>query len=126
MFKQIQAIEKKMLAQQKKRARKVGIKVAQYILSHMSRSLTAISPGIEYTRKGIKHIASKPGDPPNMDQGDLSRSLQIQTTTESIAVGSFGMPYAFFLEYGTSKMGARPFFHPAIDKALTKFKVIIE
>ena len=126
MFKQIQAIEKKMLAQQKKRARKVGIKVAQYIRLTMSKSLTRISYGQEYKRKGITHIASKPGDPPNHDMGDLLESIQIKTTLESIAVGSFGVPYAFWLEYGTSKMGARPFFHPAIEKALTKFKVIIE
>lgn len=126
MFKQIQAIEKKVLAQQKKRARKVGIKVAQYILNEMSRSLTAVSSGREYKRGGKIHIASKPGDPPNKDMGDLNRSIQIKTTLESIAVGSFGVPYAFWLEHGTSKMGARPFFHPAIEKALTKFKVIIE
>lgn len=67
---------------------------------------------------GKGHVPSRPGQPPNRDTGDLDKN--IETTVEAqnpptVHVTSH-MPYSAALEYGTSKMAARPFMRPATEK----------
>ena len=81
-----------------------------------------------------KHTASSPGNSPNVQSGDLMRSITVgpvQRTSNSrfIAVGINAGPvmsagtsnkagpgdYGYWLEYGTSKMAARPFMRPAAE-----------
>ncbi|MGI3128618.1 HK97-gp10 family putative phage morphogenesis protein [Nitratireductor sp. PBL-C9] len=67
---------------------------------------------------GAGHVPSRPGQPPNRDTGDLDKN--IETTVEAqnpptVHVTSH-MPYSAALEYGTSKMAARPFMRPATEK----------
>lgn len=46
--------------------------------------------------------------------GDLKRSIERQGAgSESTVIA--GVPYAVFVEYGTSRMGAQPFFWPALE-----------
>lgn len=68
---------------------------------------------------GANHVPSRPGEPPNEDTGDLRRSIKVvQTGPLSVRVvaGGDGAPYAPFLEFGTSRMLARPFMGPAARK----------
>lgn len=58
------------------------------------------------------HRASKPGDPPAPDTGDLRRSTFMEESAERIVVG-VQMAYARFLEFGTERMAPRPFMRPA-------------
>ena len=73
---------------------------------------------------GAGHVASKPGEPPNRDTGDLQSGLEnIQTgplTAEVRAGTGAKSAHARPLEFGTSKMAARPFMRPARDKELPK------
>lgn len=63
---------------------------------------------------GKGHVASLPGQPPKADTHTLDR--QIETTqVEPLKVRvSSNAPYSKFLEYGTSRMAARPFMMPAL------------
>lgn len=65
--------------------------------------------------------ASQSGQAPAVRSGGLAASVQAEREEGSdpdhpIAIISASAPYAKHLEYGTSKMAARPFFRPAIAR----------
>lgn len=61
--------------------------------------------------------ASQPGKPPAVRTGDLDRSIEVVRIKGShFKIAVAGAPYALFLEWGTSKMAARPFMRPANEK----------
>jgi HK97 gp10 family phage protein len=63
---------------------------------------------------GRNHVPSNPGEPPNEDTGMLSRGIQtIQVSPTEVRVVS-DAPYSAALEFGTSRMEARPFMGPAV------------
>lgn len=72
------------------------------------------------------HRASKPGDPPAIDLGTLVNSintvLKSSSTTDAWANVGTGVEYAPHLEFGTSRMEARPFLRPAWDNNIDKVK----
>lgn len=76
------------------------------------------SSGREYTRGNKKHVASAPGSPPNTDTGQLVRSMYVDRATANHLVARIGAdaPYAKYLEFGTSRMDARPFLEPAFNE----------
>lgn len=63
--------------------------------------------GRVYTRRGVTHRASAPGEPPAPDTGNLLRSVQWNVhqfgNSWMADVGS-KLPYALFLEYGAVKV----------------------
>lgn len=61
------------------------------------------------------HQASAPGQAPATDTGTLASSVKAQSNSKGGTVGS-SLNYAFFLEYGTMKMDARPWLRPALEK----------
>lgn len=68
---------------------------------------------------GAGHVPSLPGQPPNNDTGGLVRSIETRLNGTDLVIVSAGgpvAPYAVPLEYGTSKMAARPFMRPATEK----------
>jgi len=79
------------------------------------RSISAGSASGRKTKKH-RHVASKPGDPPHRDSGVLQD--HIETTNPKPFVGrvTSSAPYSDALEFGTSKMEARPFMRPAREK----------
>lgn len=64
---------------------------------------------------GKRHVASKPGEPPNRDTGNLQAHME--ATNPKPLVGRFtsSADYAAALEFGTSDMAARPYVRPARD-----------
>lgn len=82
-------------------------------------------------RRGKLRLSSNPGTPPAaVPEGDLLPSIY-QTTTSKInqnpAVAEFGSkaPFAVELEYGTTKVAARPFLLPARQKVASVAENII-
>lgn len=73
---------------------------------------------------GSGHVPSRPGQPPNADthQLDMSIDVQIAPSRKSVNVVSRA-PYAAFQEFGTSKMAARPYLRPALQR--NKNRVVI-
>jgi len=74
---------------------------------------TGSRSGRVYYYKGQSHTASAPGEPPANRSGRLMNSFQYKRTPSRLTVYSDidpDKPYPYFLEEGTSKMDARPYF----------------
>lgn len=86
------------------RARQVIQKIAQDVEQEIKQSFSAQSP-------------SSPGNPPGVDTGTLKNSIIAEPGDNADEwVVHDGVEYGVYLEYGTSKMAARPFFLPAVEK----------
>ena len=64
---------------------------------------------------------SKPGEPPHLQKGNLVSSIHTETIGELSAMVAVNADYGVFLEYGTSKMAARPFLFPAVKRHTQRF-----
>lgn len=73
--------------------------------------------GRTYLRRGRQHVSSAPGEAPAVDMGQLQASIQTERVSDVAASVSTNNEHAEELEFGTSKMAARPFFGPAVTKA---------
>lgn len=65
---------------------------------------------------GKNHVPSAPGEPPNYDTGHLADNIENRKTGALTAEVSSNASYSAALEFGTSKMAARPFMQPAAQK----------
>ena len=66
------------------------------------------------------HQASAPGQAPASDTGNLVSQIIVRPKThDEVAVESNAL-YSSFLEFGTSKMLARPFLFPATERSRPK------
>lgn len=65
---------------------------------------------------GKGHVPSRPGEAPNQDTGVLGNNIETVQKELLLVEVSSNAPYSAALEFGTSKMGARPFMQPASDK----------
>lgn len=65
---------------------------------------------------GKNHVASKPGEPPNADTRQLDTSINTVVANDLTVNVVASAPHALPLEFGTSKMAARPFLRPATRK----------
>lgn len=96
---------------------------AQAIREDAVKSIAAHkSQGREYTRGSVKHTASKAGSPPNQDRGTLARNIRVTMNDDLTADVTSNAPYSEALEFGTSRMGARPFMTPASEGQRAKHK----
>jgi HK97 gp10 family phage protein len=64
---------------------------------------------------GKKHKPSAPGKPPNNDTGILAGNIETKQVAPLVVEVSSNAPYAAALEFGTSKVAARPYMAPARD-----------
>lgn len=71
---------------------------------------------------GKGHFPSKPGEPPNRDTGVLQANLEAVKTGALKAEVRSEARYARALEFGTSKVAARPYMRPARDKMRAKIQ----
>jgi hypothetical protein len=77
--------------------------------------------GRTYNRRGKAHQASAPGEAPATDTGSLVSSITFKQVTRLTAEVESRLDYAAYLEFGTQRMGARPAWVPAIEKAQPDF-----
>lgn len=91
-------------------ANKVVYEGADMIRAEAHRSISAGS--IE----GAKHEPSAPGEPPNREWGGLQDHITASQPKPLVAEVRSDADYAAALEYGTSRMAARPYMRPARDK----------
>lgn len=77
---------------------------------------------------GKSHTPSKPGEPPNNDTGNLADDANIRSERTGLteAEVSSNATYSAALEFGTSKMAARPFMQPAADKNRKKATALVQ
>jgi phage gpG-like protein len=71
--------------------------------------------GIEYEVAGKTKRRSAPGQFPQVDTGVLIGSLFFRAASTTNLTASFGtnIDYGYFLEFGTSRMAARPWLRPS-------------
>ncbi len=77
--------------------------------------------GRVYRRGNRTHQASAPGEPPATDSGTLVSSIAFKQVNPLTAEVESRLDYASYLEFGTQRMGARPAWVPAIEKAQPDF-----
>ena len=61
------------------------------------------------------HRASREGEAPATDTGRLVSSIQFEQKTKLSAQVYSGLAYAYYLEFGTRRMGKRPAWRPAAE-----------
>lgn len=74
---------------------------------------------------GKGHVPSAPGEPPNRDTGVLSGNIEALQEGPLRAIASSNAFYSQPLEFGTSKMAARPFMRPAAAKVKPKVQKLV-
>ena len=76
--------------------------------------------GIIYTRGNITHQASAPGQAPATDTGVLVSSVYFQNTGKMSATIGSRLAYAYYLEYGTTRIAPRPAWQPSTEDGQKK------
>lgn len=74
---------------------------------------------------GKGHVPSAPGLPPNQDTGHLADNITARRTGLTEAEVSSNAEYSAALEFGTSRMAARPFMQPATEKNRKKATALV-
>ena len=119
IFKNIEALKSKAEAETARAVRATAQAIRNDAIISVKSHLSA---GKVYTRGTVKHVASKPGSPPNQDRGTLTRNIRVTMNDDLTADISSNAPYSAALEFGTSNIGARPFMTPAVEGQRVKHK----
>lgn len=75
---------------------------------------------------GKNHVPSAPGEPPNNDTGVLANNIETTQPEPLLVRVTSKAPYSAALEYGTSKMEARPFMRVARDKMKPEVRRLVK
>ena len=93
---------------------------ADMIRSYADHSIVAGSVSRDY------HVPSNPGQPPNNDTDTLRNGIKNRMVAPLEAQVTSEAPYAAALEWGTSRMEARPYMRPARDKKAPEIQRLFE
>lgn len=94
---------------------------AQNIRNHAIRSIkNSPATGRTYKRGSVSHTASSEGNPPKSDTGRLVGTISASVGELEAEIGAYA-EYSSHLEFGTRKMGARPFMFPALEQERKTF-----
>lgn len=119
IFNNIEALKSKAEAETARAVRATAQAIRNDAIISVKSHLSA---GNVYTRGTVKHVASKPGSPPNQDRGTLTRNIRVTMNDDLTADISSNAPYSAALEFGTSNIDARPFMTPAVEGQRVKHK----
>jgi HK97 gp10 family phage protein len=119
IFRNIEALKSKAEAETARAVRATAQAIRNDAIISVKSHLSA---GEVYTRGTVKHVASKPGSPPNQDRGTLTRNIRVTMDDDLTAEVSSNAPYSAALEFGTSNIDARPFMTPAVEGQRVKHK----
>ena len=91
---------------------------------------TGIRTGRVYSFRGRKHIAAADGEPPASRSGRLADSFSYRVTANRMILGNTAWnksaPYPSYLEEGTTRMGAKPYFRNTINRLLPQLRRDLE
>lgn len=83
--------------------------------------------GLIYTRRGITHQASAPGEPPASDTGNLVQNITIEIDAQNLkATITSNAEYADALEFGTAKMEPRPYMRVGLENKADEVRAAVE
>ena len=97
--------------------------IASGVQDTMNTAKTSIQQHQSKGRTYGKHTASVAGNPPNSDTEFLANNIFMVLDADKLG-GSVESraDYSGFLEFGTSKMGARPYLQPALEENKPKIR----
>jgi hypothetical protein len=95
--------------------------VAFVVEAEIKKLMTLPKHGRRYRRGTRSHTASAPGEAPAVDTGFLINTIKTTIKSDTEAVIEIPAEYAEGLEFGTSRVEARPFARPAISGVLKRF-----
>tara|TARA_Y100000385_G_scaffold74421_1_gene75182 strand:+ start:200 stop:610 length:411 start_codon:yes stop_codon:yes gene_type:complete len=97
--------------------------IASGVQDTMNTAKTSIQQHQSKGRTYGKHTASVAGNPPNSDTEFLANNIFMVLDADKFggAVESRA-DYSGFLEFGTSKVGARPYLQPALEENRPKIR----
>ena len=79
--------------------------------------------GVIYTKGGKTSRRSAAGEPPATDTGFLVNNIALKIDSDGLGVSvESRADYSLALEFGTSKMSARPFMQPALESNKGKIR----
>ena len=102
----------------------------QFMRSKVILSINRTQPLKRYpSGRRVGLSPSRPGEPPKRVHGDLLRSITTEVNVEGTKViGRYGSTQgekAKALEFGTSKMAARPFLRPPLYRFRNEIKKVL-
>ena len=107
----------RLAGNERRQAQRDGLEAgARVYEAEVKLLLSQPGSGETYTRNGVSHTASAPGEPPAVDTDFLRNSIQVDEVTPNEAIIAPHTDYAEHLEFGTSRMAARPYMRPALDE----------
>lgn len=117
------ALQKRIAAAARRAPKKLDALLAEAAFRVDEEAKSSIQTGAKtgrtYKRRSVTHQASAPGQAPATDTGRLVSSISaMREAFLKYTVGSREResPHGFWLEFGTSKMAARPWLTPAAEK----------
>ena len=134
--------EKEFMARMKKRLtvdapKKLSRALTRSVMVVRAEAIDSIASGSKsgatYKRGNVEHKASAAGEAPATDTGTLISGITTEVKVidkdlvgmvKAFASDGGGGNYATHLEFGTRKMGARPFMQPALQKSEAKINKI--
>lgn len=81
--------------------------------------LQGAKSGVTYSKYNPRrtHTASAAGEPPASDTGYLANNIHLTIDVDGLGASvESRADYSSYLEFGTTKMAARPFMHPALEE----------
>jgi HK97 gp10 family phage protein len=82
--------------------------------------------GRVYTRRGVEHQASAPGEAPASDTGTLVQSITVEVNAEKLSVTvNAGAAHAPALEFGTDKIEPRPYMRVSLAEKRAELEATI-
>jgi hypothetical protein len=114
---------------------KAAVQGARLVQSRVIKSIKTRSQGEEVERQHpgqapYDHTASRPGDAPNTDTGELIRGIQVEITPSAVFVGVEASQdaKAMGLEFGTmdGRLAARPFLFPAFEASKSEIVELLK
>jgi HK97 gp10 family phage protein len=96
----------------------LNIEGAEEAASRLRDTADSISRGIaDALRQGAELIVNYAQANAPVDTGYLRDHIEISEESDTSVTVVSGAEYSGFVEHGTSKMAAQPFFEPAIEQA---------
>lgn len=125
---ELQAQLKGLRGDIRKAVSRAVVGTALELQGNVVKSVSKEGTGVTYQKKNPNrtHTASAPDKPPATDTGRLKNSIEFDKIGDLTATVGSNLVYAPWLEYGTSRMAARPFFRPAVEKIQPKYQGRLE
>lgn len=110
-------------------AKDVLNEIGEILTDEAKKNMDKVSNGRVYIIGGKAHIASRAGDSPNNQSGNLKETIrhEVDSNILEFGAGNETIDYAKYLEKGTQKMDARPNYTKTIlDKKFAIDRVVMK